>query len=403
MESIASMRATSTTTSGSFLLTGGTGLLGSYVIRDLLLDGCGIAVIVRRERRAAADARVEAIVRFWEDQLGKRLPRPKVLEGDLNAPLCGLDADTIRWVGEHCESVLHNAASLTFRGPDREQEPWKSNVAGTANVLAVAKAAGLRHFNHVSTAYVCGLRTGTVREDELDVGQEFGNDYERSKVEAETLVRDAAHLDTVTVLRPSIIVGDSRTGFTSTYHGFYVILRLGHTLLPHVPWGIVSREALMQCLGTCDRDTKNLVPVDWVSAAMAHIVQTPAARGRTFHLTNPRPVPMDAIAEVVEDAVRARITEPAAPQDRQDGTWLSSNFVDQMDVYRTYLRDDPVFDRTNTDAVAAHLPCPELDIPTLRKLADFAIDREFGKTPAFPMPTDGPKTAPRPVAGTAAV
>ena len=348
----------------SLLLTGGTGLLGSYVIRDLLLDGCGIAVVVRRERRSSAAARIEAIVRFWEEHLGKRLPRPTVLEGDLNAPLCGLDADALRWVAGHCDTVLHNAASLTFRGPDREQEPWKSNVQGTTNVLAVAKQTGLRHFNHVSTAYVCGLRTGTVREDELDVGQEFGNDYERSKVEAERLVRDADHLDSVTVLRPSIIVGDSRTGFTSTYHGFYVILRLGHTLIPHVPWGVISREALVQSFGTRDEDTKNLVPVDWVSAAISHVVQAPAAR-----------------------------------EERQDGAWLAANLVGEMDVYRTYLRDDPVFDRTNTDAATSHLPCPELDAATLRRMADFAIARGFGREPAFPAVRDAAK--PRPATGAA--
>ena len=383
----------------SLLLTGGTGLLGSYVIRDLLLDGCGIAVVVRRERRSSAAARIEAIVRFWEEHLGKRLPRPTVLEGDLNAPLCGLDADALRWVAGHCDTVLHNAASLTFRGPDREQEPWKSNVQGTTNVLAVAKQTGLRHFNHVSTAYVCGLRTGTVREDELDVGQEFGNDYERSKVEAERLVRDADHLDSVTVLRPSIIVGDSRTGFTSTYHGFYVILRLGHTLIPHVPWGVISREALVQSFGTRDEDTKNLVPVDWVSAAISHVVQAPAARGRTYHLTNPRPVPIETIARTVEEAVRASLPEPAAREERQDGAWLAANLVGEMDVYRTYLRDDPVFDRTDTDATTSHLPCPELDAATLRRMADFAIARGFGREPAFPAVRDAAK--PRPATGAA--
>ncbi len=393
------MRSTSSSTSGSLLLTGGTGLLGSYVIRDLLLDGCDLAVVVRRERKNSAAARIEAIVRFWEDLLGKRLPRPTVLEGDLNAPLCGLDAEAMRWVADHCTGILHNAASLTFRGPDREQEPWKSNVGGTTNVLAVAKAAGIRHFHHVSTAYVCGLRSGTVREDDLDVGQEFGNDYERSKVEAERMVRDADHLDTVTVLRPSIIVGDSRTGFTSTYHGFYVILRLGHTLLPHVPWGIMSRSAIVQVLGTCDEDTKNLVPVDWVSAAMAHIVQTPAARGRTFHLTNPRPVPIETIARTVEEAVRARLTAAQGPEQRQDGSWLAEKLLGQMDVYKTYLRDDPVFDRTNTNSVTSHLPCPELDAATLRKLADFAIDNEFGRQPAFPIVTDAAR--PRPTVGAA--
>lgn len=391
---------TASSTHGSVLLTGGTGLLGSYLIRDLLLDGCGVAVIVRPERRASAAERVESIVRHWEHHLGKRLMRPVVLEGDLHAPRCGLDADALRWVAEHCDGVLHNAASLTFRGPDRDQEPWASNVRGTANVLDVAKAAGLRHFHHVSTAYVCGLRTGTVREDELAVGQDFGNDYERSKVEAEKMVQGADHLDTVTVLRPSIIVGDSRTGFTSTYHGFYVILRLGHTLIPHVPWGIVSRDALVQAFGVRGEDTKNLVPVEWVSAAISHVVQTPAARGRTFHLTNPRAVPIETIARVVEEAVKATLPEATERTETQDGRWLAETLQDQMDVYRTYLRDDPVFDRTHTDAVTSHLPCPELDATTLRKLADFAIARGFGKEAAFPPVVPAP--ARRATAGTSA-
>lgn len=373
------------------MLTGGTGLLGSYLIRDLLLDGCDLAVVARGERRSTAADRIEAIVGYWEDLLGKRLGRPTVLEGDLHAPCCGLDAGSLRWVREHCDAVLHNAASLTFRGPDRDQEPWKSNVTGTMNVLDVAREGGIRHFHHVSTAYVCGLRTDVVREDDLDVGQEFGNDYERSKVEAEQFVRAAAHLDTVTVLRPSIIVGDSRTGFTSTYHGFYVILRLGHTLIPHVPWGIVSREALVQGFGVKESDTKNLVPVDWVSAAIAHVVQTPAARGRTYHLTNPRPVPVDTIARTVEESVRATLPEVPEPQERQDATWLAENLRDQMDVYRTYLRDDPVFDRAHVEAVAPHLPCPDLDEATLRKMSEFAIAHGFGREPAFPRRAAAPR------------
>jgi thioester reductase-like protein len=82
----------------SLLVTGITGLLGSYLIRDLLLDGRSLAVVVRRSRKQAAAARVEAIVVHWEEMLGKRLPRPTVLEGDLTRPLCGLDADARRWV-----------------------------------------------------------------------------------------------------------------------------------------------------------------------------------------------------------------------------------------------------------------------------------------------------------------
>jgi len=365
------------------LLTGGTGLLGSYLIRDLLLGGCELAIIVRRKRRTIAMDRIESIVRFWEELLGKRLNRPKVLEGDLNAPICGLDAGSLRWVREHCDALLHNAASLAFRGQNQGQEPWKTNVGGTINVLEVAQLTGIRYFYHVSTSYICGLRTGSVGEDELAVGQDFGNDYERSKVEAEQLVRGADHLDSVTVLRPSIIVGDSRTGFTSTYHSFYFILGLVHKLAPHVPWGIVSREALVQCLGISVDDTKNLVPVDWVSAVMCHVVQTPAACGRTYHLTNPRPVPINVIWRTIEESVRASLPEVTESHEMRDGTWLVENLVDQMDIYRTYLRDDPVFDRSCIEAVAPHLPCPELDAAKLRMMADVAIARGFGRKPAF--------------------
>ena len=90
----------------------------------------------------------------------------------------------------------------------------------------------------------------------------------------------------------------------------------------------------------------------------------------------------------VEDAVRASMPEPAERTESQDGTWLAENLLGQMDVYRTYLRDDPVFDRSAIDKTAAHLPCPDLDAATLRKMADFAIAKGFGREPAFPAVTD---------------
>ena len=208
------------------LMTGSTGLLGSYLVRDLLLAGRNLALIVRRDRKRSAASRVESLLRHWEESLGRILPRPVVLEGDLNQPLCGLGEEDRHWIHWNCGELLNNAASLSFRGSDRAAEPWLTNVTGTQHVLDLARDTGIEHFHHVSTAYVCGLRTGTVREDDLDAGQAFGNDYEASNVEAEKRVRSADHLASATVYRPSIIVGDSRTGYTSTYHGFFAGLRL---------------------------------------------------------------------------------------------------------------------------------------------------------------------------------
>ena len=364
------------------LLTGATGLLGSYLVRDLLLDGQELALVVRAGRKESPESRVERIVASWETELGKRLPRPRVLAGDLSRPACGLSTADIDWAARHCESLLHNAASLSFRGGDRTAEPWLSNVTGTRHVLELARAAGIGHFHHVSTAYVCGLRSGVVGEDELDVGQAFGNDYERSKVEAETMVREAAGPMTATVYRPSIIVGDSRTGFTSTYHGLFAVLRLGHTLLTRVTLGSTSGPAILALLGVPPSDRKNFVPVDWVAQVLAHCVQTPAARGRTFHLTHPEPVASAAIGRLVQEAVE-RFSRAASPDDPDlcDEAWFADNLSTQLDVYRSYFRNDPDFDRTNTVAVAGHIPCPSLDHETLMRMAKFAIDEDFGRAP----------------------
>ena len=372
-----------TASRNTLLLTGPTGLLGSYLVRDLLLDGRPLAVLARGDRKRSAAERIEAIVRHWERVLGRPLARPTVLDGDLTQARCGLEEAALEWLGAHCGEVLHNAASLTFRGSDRESEPWRTNVGGTRHVLDVCREAGIRHFHHVSTAYVCGLREGTVGEDDLDVGQAFGNDYERSKLEAERLVRGADHLESATVFRPSIIVGDSRTGFTSTYHGLFAALRLGHTLLTRVLIGSTSGPALLGLLGVDPRDGKNFVPVDWVAAVIAHVVQQPVGRNRTYHLTHPRPVAMDTIGRLVQEAVEtySRAAKADDP-DLCDERWFAETMREQLDVYQSYLRNDPTFDISNTMALAGHLACPELDMPTLMRMARFAIEHDFGRRPS---------------------
>ena len=371
------------------LVTGSTGLLGSYLVRDLLRTGRRLALVVRRDRRKSPRTRVEWLVRQWEQMLGLQLPRPVVLEGDLSRPLCGLADDARDWVRRHCDEMLNNAASLSFRGADRAAEPWLTNVTGTGHVLDLARDTGLRHLHHVSTAYVCGLRSGRILETDLDAGQPFGNDYERSKVEAEKLVRAAGFLETATIHRPSIIVGDSQTGYTSTYHGLFAALRLGHTLLTRVVKGSTNGPALLALIGVDPTSRKNFVAVDWVSAVIAHAVRTPAARGRTFHITHPDPLSMDTVGRLVQEAVD-RYSQDASPDDPDlcDEQWFAENLRTQLDVYTSYFRNDPTFDRTNTVEIAGHIPCPTLDMPALLRMARFAIENDFGRqSPAVTPPS----------------
>jgi thioester reductase-like protein len=365
---------------GYHLLTGATGLLGSYLLRDCLLAGRRMAVLVRPSKSESARQRIETLLRHWELSLRVSLPRPVVLEGDLGQVDLGLDNRTLTWIEHHCESVLHNAASLVFRGDDPGAEPYLSNVEGTRRMLELCRLTGIRQFHHVSTAYVCGLREGRVLESDVDLGQIPGNVYEKTKLEAELLVRGAKFLDPPTIYRPSIIVGDSRTGYTTTYHGFYAPLKLAHTMVSKVARGATAGDLLVAALGIQGDDRKNFVPVDWVSAVMCHIHSRPEYHGTTYHVTSSHPPLILEMATVMQEVVED--LSPVGDPDsgwNLDGDWFAATFREQLGIYGAYWRDDPQFDITNTLRAASHLPCPKLDRKMMSQLARFAIDANFGR------------------------
>lgn len=365
------------------LMTGATGLLGAYLLRDCLLAERRMAVLVRPSRIESARQRVESILARFEADLGQSLPRPVVLAGDLSKQFAGLDAQSLQWVADNCSAVLHNAASLSFYHDDKTGEPERSNVEGTRQILTLCQEAGIRQFHHVSTAYVCGLRSGVCLESELDVGQAFGNDYERSKVAAETLVRGADFLESTTFYRPAIIIGDSRNGYTSSFHGFFTPLKVASAIIQNLD--NIDGSPILAALGFSERDEKNYVPVDWVSATMVHVMGRPEHHGRTYHLVPRNRVSVKTAKRVIEDAIRRRLTErPSARKNAElNLTASQSVFREQMGVYRSYWRNDPVFDYRNTAQAAPHLPCPHVDYEMLMRMSMFALESGFG----WPLPT----------------
>jgi thioester reductase-like protein len=362
-----------------YLLTGATGLLGNYLLRDLLLADMPVAVVVRANRKQSARQRVELLLADWEEQFERVFPRPVVLEGDITEPDLGLEACDVRWAAEYCHAVIHNAASLSFQATSRDSEPYRSNENGTRNVLDFCRSLAVRELHHVSTAYIAGLRHGLVLESEVNVGQELGNDYERSKLASEQLVHAADFIPSRTVYRPAIIIGDSQSGFTTTYHGFYAALQLAYTIVKAIPadeTGCVGGHGIRLALD--GNETKHLVPVDWVSAVMAHIIRHPHWHGRTYHLTPQHPVTTRLIRDVLEQSVGFYGTEfSGAGRSPIDCDDIEAVFYEHIRVYDSYWRMDPEFDRTNTELAAPHLPCPGVDRSLLMRLSRIAIEQEF--------------------------
>ena len=144
--------------------------------------------------------------------------------------------------------------------------------------------------------------------------------------------------------------------------------------------GTTGGDMLVSALGIKERDRKNFVPVDWVSAVMSHIHGRPEFHGATYHLTSPHPPLVLEMAAVMQEVVEE--LSPMADPDsswNMDGEWFASTFRDQLGIYGAYWRDDPQFDVTNTLRAAPHLPCPKLDREMMSQLARYAIDANFGK------------------------
>jgi nucleoside-diphosphate-sugar epimerase len=368
-------------TTGAILLTGATGFLGRYLLRDFLASGRTVAVLARDTSSASAAERVRAIVARWGDILHTKLPPPLVLTGDLCTPGLGLTAADRSWLAAHCQCVVHAAADVSLR-PAPRSDPWTTNVVGTQHLLDLCCTLGIADLHHVSTAFVCGDRSGLIREDELDCGQHFHNDYEKSKCAAERRVRAARGLR-ATIYRPSVIVGDSRTGYTSSYHGFYRFLELAARLAGH-PSSTSKHKAtqarrLPLRLPFTGEESRNLVPVDWVARAVVQIVSQPRGHGRAYHLVARTPVPVRQIKEVAEELLGIEGVRWAGDGPPDNASLLEELFLAQLREFSPYFRGDPTFDCRNTLAALPKLPAPPMDRALLRRLIQLAIADRWGR------------------------
>jgi thioester reductase-like protein len=359
------------------LLTGATGLLGRYLLKDLLEADCRITVLVRDSQRAPATGRIGALIKYWRQTLGRSIPIPTVVRGDVREEGLGLSAADRRWVSMSCDAVVHAAANLSFR-PSADGEPYTTNVGGTERLVALCRRLGISEFHYVSTAFVCGETDRPVLEDELIPHPRFHNVYEESKYEAEHVVRAAEGMRS-TIYRPAVIVGDSRTGFTSSYHGIYRFIELAARLAEAIPTNDKNRRRLDLRLPLTGDEPRNLVPVDWVARAIAQLVNRPDCQGQTYHLVSSQPTPARMFKEVAEQVLRLDGVCFAGPEVFADGSPLERLFLDNLEEYWPYLHGDPAFDSRRLRVMLPALPQVPIDRALVARLVEFAVADNWGR------------------------
>jgi len=255
-------------------LTGATGYIGKSLLQTWLeRSEARLVLLVRGKHGDSPRKRImDALASLYpEGDAGRLLTRIDVAEGDVSFERFGLDEEHYRDLASRVSHIIHCAAAARF---DLElDEARRTNVGGTRNILDFARTcSALERIDYIGTAYVAGKRTGVIHEDELNEGQEHNNTYERSKMEAEMLVRESMPELPITILRPSIVICDSRTGRASSFNGFYRVLRMY--------W-----LGVLKVLPGSPTSALDLVPVDYVTEAVHSITRNPASVGACYHLT----------------------------------------------------------------------------------------------------------------------
>jgi thioester reductase-like protein len=362
-------------------LTGITGFLGSNLLKKIYKSKSidQIIVLIRAASLAEAQSKLRKALESYEKQafvncFSRRL---QVMLGDVSLPYFGISRDKFEEIAHQITHIVHTAADVRFHATLSEARAV--NLNGALNILRLAKLAkpnNLQQLLHISTAFVCGKRQGIIYEHELDNSHGFANSYEQSKYEAEKLFEQYKAELPIIILRPSIIVGDSDAGFTTSYNTLYY------------PLSMIFKGKLSYLAGY-QNTLLDIVPVNFVVNAISYILlfrnNLPS---NTFHLCAGSENIITA-GEVI--ALALQYFKNFCNRDFSSFRFLAPNRCTQnishqdtinqiMALYQPYISLNRLFDTANTERV---LEGTNIFVPPYRdyfeKILKYGIKTNWGK------------------------
>jgi nucleoside-diphosphate-sugar epimerase len=279
-------------------LTGFPGFIAGRLVQRLASEGARLLLLV--QPAFASRAREEVTRIAGETNLP--VTNFSILEGDVTQHDLGLAPDELALALAETTTLFHLAAIYDL-GVARELA-MRVNLEGTRNVNRFAQSIKkLRRYHYVSTCYVAGRRTGVIYENELRHEAGFRNFYEETKYLAEIEVDDLKAELPITIHRPSVVCGDSRTGETAKYDGVYYLI---HYLRRH--------PQLLSLINIGNNDVRlNLVPVDFVIEALTALAKDEQAVGATVQLADPRPLTTHDLFNTIAEATGGHHSRLALP------------------------------------------------------------------------------------------
>jgi nucleoside-diphosphate-sugar epimerase len=377
-------------------LTGATGFLGSHLMAGMLLKGYRIVVFGRPAKNESLTVRISRLLRWFgienfSDQVS-------CVETDLSQDNLGIEYEEYSRLCSIVNIVIHCASDTSF-SESRREKVMTANIKNLNGVLEFSRNARVDFFHYISTAYVAGL-TSSICKEILPSTNTFTNVYEESKALAENIISQYCNKNSIkhSIIRPSIVYGDSQTGRSLKFNALYFPLRSAQSIKDiylndiHNNGGkkAVKNGIFLDEDGYLFLPLKiylpvegdlNIIPVDYFVNASIKIIES-SSRSSIYHLTSNFPTTMKIVAKYYEQLMKVRgigilYGQPPANLIRNPAEELFDRFIEP---YRPYLADKRVFDRTNTNQVTDNLNPPEFTFEIFKICMEYAIKVNWGES-----------------------
>jgi nucleoside-diphosphate-sugar epimerase len=378
----------------TFILTGATGFLGSHLMASLLERGDRVVVLGRRSAEETLAARINNQLNWFD--LQARSDQLETLEVDFLKPRCGLDPDSYNTLCDIASHIIHCASDTRFSEQNR-QNSTAANIDCLEQLIELAHHCNAPWFHYVSTAYAAGNSSAFCPEAPV-ASEQFVNVYEETKAHAEQEVsaRCKMHSIPFTILRPSIVYGDSRSGRANRFNALYNHLKSlcyireiylndihNHGVRKSKEWNIyLDDNGILHIplrVAVSHRGHINLIPIDYFVSATLSILEH-AKAGAIYHITSAEPKTLEDLALYCESFLKIQGIEIVYSEIEKNAfnppEALFNRFIEP---YLPYLSDNRIFDRSNTEGATAGMSPPELTYDVFERCMDYAIRVNWGK------------------------
>ena len=375
-------------------LTGATGFLGSHLMATLLSKGYNIIVFGRSAKNESLEERISRLLEWFG--MESCLNQVTCIDTDLSEHNLGIPMGEYSKLCSVVDSVIHCASDTSFSESKREKV-MAANINNLKGILEFSKNAHVNFFHYISTAYVSGTGV-TYCKETLSSVKTFTNVYEESKAEAEKIISRFCEKNSIclSIIRPSIVYGDSQSGRSLKFNALYFPVRSAQTIRDIYLNDIMNNGGFKAAKNGIFIDKEdylflplkiylphegniNIIPVDYFVNTTIKIIENCSSNG-IYHLTNPFHTTMKVITKYYEQLMKVNGVEiiyGPMPDDliRNPAEELFDRFIEP---YRPYLSDNRVFDRTNTILATDNLNPPEFTYEIFKTCMEYAIKVNWG-------------------------